>query len=175
MDGERFDALTRTLTIRQSRRRVAIGVAGSLASGLLAHLGFKNAAAACGAVGERCNRDNDCCGRCADRRCEQNCAGRRCDRGERCLPRGLPESSNRTCCPPRFVYRDCSEELACETPDGLRCCASEQQAASFCCLESKVCGDFCCPPDHACRIGSDGGQFCECIEICAQPRRFYLR
>lgn len=95
MDGQRFDALTKSLS-STSRRRALRLLAGGALGGVLAKVGLAEAAAQeTAAVGDRCRRNRDCDRneRCCNRRCinvlsdERACGacGNRCGSGETCI------------------------------------------------------------------------------------------
>ena len=67
MDGDRFDALARSLATPRSRRAVVRVVAGSAAGGLLALVGAGRAGAdPCKGTGKECKKGIQCCsGSCA--------------------------------------------------------------------------------------------------------------
>ena len=71
MDGGRFDALTRSMTLTRPRRSVLRALAGGALGALLAPLAPASAADECGRDGDRCRRSGQCCGR-------LRCAGGKC-------------------------------------------------------------------------------------------------
>lgn len=88
MDGQKFDALTRSIGSVRSRR----GVLGLLGGGALAGLGLRSASAqdvdAADCRGERqtCERDRNCCGgrRTICKRISRDCDKRKLKRENRC-------------------------------------------------------------------------------------------
>ena len=126
MDGGRFDALTRSMTLTRPRRSVLRALAAGALGALVGPLAPASAADECGRDGDLCRRSGQCCGR-------LRCAGGKC-------------------CPPNRVFVTCPEENLCGPEDNL-CCAGEDEAPSFCCPEKQVCGDRCCGRDFRCIDG----------------------
>ena len=140
MDNERFDSLTRAAVAAPASRRVlARGLAGALLAGVLARLGRADAVAACGKVGEACQRDGDCCegARCGGGTCRCRAGLTNC--GGRC--RDLATHRNHCgACFNACVRREVCSEGTCLAP--------------VCPVEAPIaCGGRCCGPEQRCLNG----------------------
>ena len=144
MDADRFDTWTRSLVTPAPRREALRLVAGTVASGLLGLLARREAAAACGKVGDPCGQDADCCngGRCA-RNGTCRCKAGLTDCGGNC--RNLQTNPNH-----------CG---ACGTV-----CASGLCVAGVCCPPRRACAGVCCPPGARCVLSPFGGF--TCVQAC---------
>lgn len=126
MKTETFDDLTRIYGNLIASRRIALkSLGGGALAAALGALGLNRATAACGLVGDRCERGNDCCagGRCAGGRC-------RCQRGlTECDGRCRDLDTSRTNC------RVCGN--TCSGLDG------ECRAGNCCRTNFTTCTDVC--------------------------------
>jgi len=139
MDGQRFDALTRSLVDGTTRRRVLRTVGGTLIGGIVAAIGSREvvAKATCRADGNRCSRGDQCCGGgCCVGVCTSlyrdsgNCGacGHACAADQIC-------ASNRCCAAPNATCTTDTECCGFSCVDG-RCCApsgSECSSLYDCC------------------------------------------
>ena len=121
MDGERFDAITKTLARSRSRRALAHGLAGGFVP---LFIGAEGAAADCRAIGDLCTRGRQCCGRkrkkstCAvnehpDAPDEPSCCvrlGKSCDDSSECCVGDCP---NGVCC--TGLFSNCEHDADCCT------------------------------------------------------------
>jgi len=173
MDGERFDAIAKSLSAMSRRRALRAIAGGALATALArAGLGSVEAQEATarrdGRVGDRCRRNNDCRGelRCCNRRCRdvQNddrfcgSCSTRCGRREACVNGGC----FRTCGnqrPNTCSLDACGTLCGCNpTTSRLGVCASTAQA----CRDARACED-----DSDCREG----QACIDSGCCGRDKR----
>lgn len=120
MDGTRFDRWVKELAAAESRRTVIRTLVGVSLGALSAIASRGEVAADCQQVGQKCEKDGECC------------AGAHCKRGEcRCV-RGAATCGT-ACC-------GRNEE----------CVGGNGESPAVCCREAKVCGSRCCPPDRIC-------------------------
>jgi hypothetical protein len=105
VDGSRFDALTRSLSVPGSRRRLIVG----LAAGALGLTGGRAAVAACRKSGSVCREHANCC---AYRCLARDATGRR-----RCAPEGClycaGDGGYFTTVDGPPVHRDCQPGTTC--------------------------------------------------------------
>lgn len=184
MDGERFDAIAKSLA-KTSRRRALGLLAGGTLAGVLGRFGIAPAAAAQvesarrdddGREGDRCRRDNDCRGEleCCNRRCRntrtdaRNCGGcgTRCADREECLNGGCFRTCGSTI-PNRCSLDACGDTCGCNpTASGIGVCQSTAQD----CRVSRACQtDKDCNNGLACiASGCCAGKPRICARPCAQ-------
>ena len=156
MDGDRFDALARSLAAHRPRRAALRALAGAALAGPLALVGAREAAARCLRNGEACRRGPQCCsGVC-----------RRGENGKKC--RAAP--SQLTCTVERDV---CAQGSAARCgPPGNECyCWVTARGASFCGGNDGAYGaascDECAGAGRVCVRG--GGAFCDGPVACVLP------
>ncbi len=161
MDGQRFDALARTLASGMTRRRGLKALVGAVTGAAVAAVGLDDAEArqVCRVAGQVCRKPGDCCSKfCgpANQFGRQYCdlcpddglpcgAGSCCDRGESCL--------NGECC-----------ANSCGDGPGAVCCADGQTCIQefngngydySCCDSTLACNDntVCCSGGDTCVLG----------------------
>ena len=85
MDAQRFDAVGKWLATCDNRRSTLRGLAiGALAIGL-GRLSLEEAAAKCKAVGQKCDKNKDCCSNlCKGGKCKCRALGDHCDAWSDC-------------------------------------------------------------------------------------------
>ena len=100
MDGERFDAMTRSWAASAARRGalrlLAAGALGAILArprGVAAQVGIAANTGSCRATGDVCDGDKDCC--------SERCEGGRCQ----CRRRGAACAVDRACCSGRCRKR----------------------------------------------------------------------
>ncbi len=129
MDGNRFDALTRSLSNETSRRRVLKGLLGGAAGGALSLAGLRRAGATHGRpAGATCIRNEHCASGLCDpqtRRC--TCPGGTTACGGTCVS---------TACPAGATLSNASCQCVC-TATGQPPCGTG--AAAVCCAEDLGC------------------------------------
>jgi len=124
MDGQKFDALVRSVGQTRSRR----GVLGIVAGGALAALGVRQAAAQdvgtelCVGPRQRCERPRECCGggRVGCERISRDCDKKSLRRRDRCCGQSKARCADSCdCCRGLVCGRDnrCTEEDAAEDED----------------------------------------------------------
>lgn len=164
MDGDRFDALARTvfLAAGRSRRALLRLLAGGAGAAGLGHLLGGTAAAVCKAAGKPCGAGDECCSKlCAGGRCVCRQVGDRCAGGANCCSRICKQGFCRCVltddgdCPPD---RYCCDNGFCE-----KCCThSHCPANAKCCRRSFCKADVECGQDKDCGIGNR----CKDCEVC---------
>jgi hypothetical protein len=148
VDNARFDALTRSLAVTDSRRTVVRRLIGGAAAGALALAGTRRAGAQVGPAV-----------------CVPN--------GARCGP--ADEGNQRRCadCCSDYTERQPNGQRRCACrPDGLECSRDDQCCDNVC--EGGVCGEgFVCRPDNnVCRGGTGtcgGDPNCVCAGVGRAP------
>ena len=170
MDGERFDALTRALALRPSRRGVVRAIVAGSLGGLLTRLSSPARSAAdgggrCVDAGWSCDRDGMCCsGRCEDGLCvegecrvDTDCPGADVCRRAVCIPADCGPTHgcgpNQVCCDGFCRMGSCCSDDCLGDPD----CVADADGIFAC--EVVDCG-----PDQ---VPCDPSQFC-CDGLCRQ-------
>lgn len=159
MDADRFDALTRFLANRPSRRQVLRGLAGGLTAGLLSR---QAGAADCKAAGKPCSKGDQCCsGLCAPPPTGQTSVAHSgsvcCDTGQVIDPSGaccIPDPTSATCtgvCGPQT--NNCGQSVDCGPCCTPKTCAD---APSQCGSLDDGCGDTITCDCDACQTCSSG-------------------
>lgn len=176
MDGQRFDAMTRTFQVVATRRRTLATLIG-LAAGASVVADADAANRTCRHATHKCVKDSQCCTGYCERRssvrrtlrnrctCPANetlCAGACCPAGEQCVE-GL-------CCAPGDIVCDgacCSGDCL----DGI-CCPSGTTVTcdGQCCAEDEICRDGGCglpcatliPNAFVCSYSAEGVEYSRC-------------
>jgi hypothetical protein len=180
MDGERFDALTRAVVARRSRRGVLRALAGGAGAWVGAALGRGSAAAAPSRCAVGCANLKGALKAACGQACKQ-CGG---DFGRVCFEEGPFGPVGLVCCPEgTFCVGGtglCCDEGTepCFGPEGATCCPE----GTFCNFEVGACEEltFCdgepaencfagvetsCDPDGFCALVDDAdGEGCLCVE-----------
>ena len=142
MDGDRFDAIVRTLGRAASRRGSLKLLAGGALGAVAARLGVGEAAAACVAAGKQCGKGDKCC------------AGSKCKGGTCKCRAGLKDCGKvcKACC----TGDDCAIGQACARG---RCACTAASCPNGCCE-----GDVCKDGDATGACGTGGGRCTVCPE-----------
>lgn len=90
MDGVQFDAITKTLAMRRSRRTTLRGIAAAALAAGVGLLGREEAAAGCKNLGQKCKKKNG-----KKKKC---CSGAKC-KGKKCKCPGGTEECGGACVP----------------------------------------------------------------------------
>lgn len=165
MDGDRFDAMAKTLAGIGSRRAALRTLAASGLAAGLTPLGFE-VAAACKKSGRTCDKNNDCCNKqCKGGRkgkkgkCQCARVGRRCssfaDFNDCCgsSMSCLGPSGDTRCCKRNDATcgrtRDCCGDEDCEAAPGgrKRCCRGEGEVCTFGFSTRTCCNGLVCDVD----------------------------
>jgi hypothetical protein len=193
VDGPRFDALTRALSLPGSRRQALAGLAAALAA-----CGVRGAEAACRPGGAACRENANCC----SRRCAKDARGRRAclpQEGTACpLPGGdFGVIRDGACVGSRGGCTVGSQCAAVDCPNGGACgfpiCVVAVTGALFCgsnqfplpgncegnacettadCPANAVCSDVCCPTPACVAVCGVGPTGTGVSEDEARPVRF---
>jgi hypothetical protein len=163
MDGERFDAWTRSLAVAaSSRRRLLTGVVGSAAAVAAAALGVPPAAAThvgCRHVGKACHRSTQCC-------------SSRCQHGK-CRAHGTLGCTRETVDVVTCFGADCGTGCGCtNTTGGAAFCANSVGCFTTPCSTDKECVVKTGMPGAACvecPFCTGGGAGTGCAEPCTTP------
>jgi hypothetical protein len=196
MDGNRFDALTRSLATPRSRRAVVRTLAGSAAGGLIALAGRRPAGAdLCKGTGKECKKNIQCCsGSCAPPTASISTHGS----GSVCCPAGQVQYPVGACCTPTTcaaqgkncgqISDGCGGTLTCGsctapqtcggggvtnvcdcTPTTCAAAGAECGAIADGCGDTLTCPDTCLAPE-TCGGGLDPHpNRCGCTPAACQP------
>lgn len=150
MDGDRFDALTRTLGRGQTRRRLLAGAAAGIA-GLFGLRQTPAGAQSCATVLEECPTGTECC------------AGLACHlQSIECIERGNGLTGLGGLC---IDDTDCRSDLACDPTGhcrlGPNSCSADGEACQF---HDACCGLLVCIGYEATGTGRCGGGICGAVD-----------
>lgn len=179
MDPTRFDALTRFLATRPSRRAVLRGLTGGLTAGLL---GRQAVADDCKAAGKACSKASQCCsGLCAPPPSGHTSVAHS---GSACCATGQVIDPGGACCTPDpkattcagtcgTVTNNCGQSVDCDGCDTSQCLICQGHTCVSTCGTCQACSGGSCQPTSTGTCQTAGGSAGSCCagECCPSSCR----